>query len=43
LADYGVSDETFKEVLGTDSNLDEAIGYYLDLDNVEDDDEDWDE
>ena len=43
LADYGVSDETFKEVLGTDSNLDEAIGYYLDLDNIEDDDEDWDE
>ena len=43
LADYGVSDETFKEVIGTDSNLDEAISYYLDLDNVEDDDEDWDE
>ena len=42
LADYGVSDETFKEVIGTDSNLDEAISYYLDLDNV-DDDEDWDE
>ena len=42
LADYGVSDETFKEVLGTDSNLDEAIGYYLDLDNNDDDDE-WDE
>lgn len=43
LADYGVSDETFKEVLGTDAILDEAIGYYLDLDNVEDDDEEWDE
>ena len=42
LADYGVSDETFKEVIGTDSNLDEAICYYLDLDNVDDDD-DWDE
>ena len=42
LADYGVSDETFKEVLGTDSSLDEAIGYYLDLDN-DDDEEDWDE
>ena len=39
LADYGVSDETFKEVLGTDSSLDEAIGYYLDLDNDDDDDE----
>ena len=43
LADYGVSDETFKEVIGTDSNLDEAISYYLDLDSVDDDDEDWDE
>ena len=42
LADYGVSDETFKEVIGTDSNLDEAISYYLDLDN-DDDDEEWDE
>jgi hypothetical protein len=43
LADYGVSDETLKEVIGTDSNLDEAISYYLDLDNVDDEDEDWDE
>jgi hypothetical protein len=43
LADYGVSDETFKEVIGTDSVLDEAIGYYLDLDNDEDEDEEWDE
>ena len=43
LADYGVSDETFKEVLGTDSSLDEAIGYYLELDNVDDEEEDWDE
>ena len=43
LADYGVSDETFKEVIGTDSNLDEAIGYYLDLDNEDDEDEEWDE
>ena len=43
LADYGVSDETFKEVIGTDSYLDEAISYYLDLDNVDDDDEEWDE
>ena len=43
LADYGVSDETFKEVIGTDSNLDEAISYYLDLDNDDDDNEDWDE
>jgi hypothetical protein len=43
LADYGVSDETFKEVIGTDSILDDAISYYLDLDNVDDDEEEWDE
>ncbi len=43
LADYGVSDETFKEVIGTESNLDEAISYYLDLDSLDDDEEDWDE
>jgi hypothetical protein len=43
LADYGVSDETFKEVIGADGTLDEAIGYYLDLDEVDDDDDDWDE
>ena len=43
LADYGVSDETFKEVIGTDSNLDEAISDYLDLDNIDDDEEEWDE
>ena len=34
LADYGVSDETFNEVIGTDSTLDEAISYYLDFDEV---------
>tara|TARA_B110000503_G_scaffold66669_1_gene104631 strand:- start:299 stop:526 length:228 start_codon:yes stop_codon:yes gene_type:complete len=43
LADYGVSDETFKEVLGHDSALDSAIQYYLDIDNDTDDEEDWDE
>ena len=35
--------KTFKEVIGTDSYLDEAITYYLDLDNVDDDEEEWDE
>ena len=40
LADYGVDDPVFKESLGTDSALDSAITYYLDLDN---EDEDWDE
>jgi len=45
-ADYGVSDETFKEVLGNDSVLDDAIYYYLEIDSVDYDtnidDEDWD-
>jgi hypothetical protein len=45
LADYGISDELFKEVLGADSDLDAAIQYYLEIDEdiwYEDDDE-WDE
>jgi len=41
LADYGVDDETFQSALGTDSNLDYAITYYLDLDEDPYDDE-WD-
>lgn len=46
LADYGTSDETLKEALGIDSLLDEAIGYYLEIDAdafVDDDDEMWDD
>ena len=44
LADYGTSDETFKESLGVDGTLDEAIHYYLDIDSeVTDDEEEWDE
>jgi hypothetical protein len=43
LADYGVSDETFQECLGIENNLDNAINYYLDIDNDGDEDyEDWD-
>ena len=43
LADYGVSDETLQECLGIESNLDNAINYYLDIDNDGDEDyEDWD-
>tara|TARA_B110000503_G_scaffold69653_1_gene108560 strand:- start:7281 stop:7511 length:231 start_codon:yes stop_codon:yes gene_type:complete len=44
LADFGTSDETFKDVLGTEENLDAAISYYLDIE-VDDDDEEpeWDE
>ena len=44
LADYGVEDQTFKDTLGTDSALDGAITYYLDLDNIDndyDDEEDY--
>ena len=45
LADYGVSDETFNECLGIDSALDEAIYYYLDIDNEDalEEEDDWDE
>ena len=43
MADYGVSDQTLKEVMGHDLTLDEAIHYYLDLDNIDDDEEEWDE
>lgn len=39
MADYGVDDIAFKELLGTDKHLDYAINYYLDLDvDYEDDD-----
>jgi hypothetical protein len=44
LADYGISDETFQELIGTDAQLDSAINYYLDLDDeetYEDEEEDW--
>jgi hypothetical protein len=44
LADYGVSDETFKECAGTDIDLDNAISYYLDDEHDSDfEEEDWDE
>lgn len=45
LADYGVDDQQMKELLGNDTHLDEAIGYYLEIDDVDDynDEEDeWD-
>ena len=41
LADYGVNDETFTDVLGTDDALDYAINYYLD-DDSDIIDDDWD-
>jgi len=38
MADYGVDDITFKELLGTEKHLDAAINYYLDLDEIDADD-----
>jgi len=41
LADYGVDDIVLKESLGNDKDLDNAIQYYLDVDDDYDED-DWD-
>jgi hypothetical protein len=41
LADYGIDDFILKEATGVDSDLDNAIGYYLDTDNT--DNPEWDE
>ena len=45
MADYGVADDTFTEILGTDAVLDHAINYYLDLDEEDllDEEDEWDE
>jgi len=44
LADYGVSDQSLKELIGTDADLDAAIGYYLEIDaDAFIDDDEWDE
>ena len=44
LADFGISDETFKDVIGAEENLDHAISYYLDIDeDVLEEETDWDE
>jgi hypothetical protein len=37
LADFGVSDKVMKGAVGIDDVLDQAIGYYLDDDEDEDD------
>jgi hypothetical protein len=44
LADYGVDDHTLTQALGSDSILDGAINYFLDIDeeNYEEDDP-WDD
>ena len=37
MADYGVDDEEFQAALGADEDLDQAIQYYLDIENGEED------
>mgnify|MGYP001353356108 CR=1 FL=1 len=43
LADYGVDDKTFKDAMGSDDSLDEAIGYYLDISPEADEFDDWED
>lgn len=38
-ADYGVDEESMINSLGSDTVLDEAIKYYLDIDEEEDDED----
>jgi hypothetical protein len=38
LADHGVSDKVLQSATGVDETLDSAIEYYLDEDEVDDDD-----
>ena len=42
LCDMGTKEEVFNEAMGSDSELDDAICYYLDLDKLEDEDADED-
>jgi len=45
LADYGVSDETLTECIGTEAHLDQAINYYLDVEDYDtyDDEDEWED
>jgi hypothetical protein len=43
LADYGVSDRTLQNATGVDHTLDQAIEYYLDEDEADDDEDDYKE
>ena len=43
LADYGTGDDILKECLGASAELDNAILYYLEMDEDPDDDDEWDE
>jgi hypothetical protein len=39
LADYGVSDRVLQSATGVDPTLDQAIDYYLDEDEIDEDDD----
>ena len=43
LADYGVGDDTLAQAMGTNSELDTAMNYYLDIEesDILDEEEDW--
>ncbi len=43
LADFGVSDRTLQGATGVDEILDQAIAYYLNEDELDEDDEDYGE
>jgi hypothetical protein len=43
LADFGVADKVLKNATGVDDILDQAIGYYLNDDEGDDEDEDFKE
>ena len=43
LADFGVSDRTLQSATGVDAILDQAISYYLNEDEYEEDDDDYKE
>ena len=43
IIDYGLGDDQLKDMLGTDKHLDNAIQYYLEMDEEDSDDEDWEE
>ena len=42
-ADFGANDEAFRSALGNCNHLDDAISYYLDMDNEDDYDDPWDD
>mgnify|MGYP003312571512 FL=1 len=43
LADYGVPDEELQDAIGHDDTLDDAINYYLDVDNEDKHDDELEE